>query len=256
MSKIKHFDYDGEYKNEYYDRAYKDNKTFRKDYRYKEILNFLKKTDKICEFGCGDASRVRNFKKNVSEIWGFDVSKEAIKRARKNLPSGNFLISDSGKELKNEQFDVTLCMFTLEHVFNPKKFLSEMVRVTKKGGLIINLCPNFGSPLCPSPPEIVDCNFFERIMLVLKRIKNYRKYYKNKIYKNVPPLDRKWQPDFDTTSEVSLEAIVRRYKSKIIHADSFWSFKPYIYIPFAILAFLKIYPFQYWGFNCFFVIRK
>lgn len=251
------FDYDGKFKKTYYRTASEGNKDFNKEIFFTKIIKYLNKEDVLCEFGCGDGSKLAHLKKYVNQMYGFDISQEAIKRAKRNIPKGNFFVSNSGKIFREGQFDVTITLATLEHVDNPQIFLKEMIRVTKKGGYIIGLCPNFGSPLFPSPPKIVDLHFLRRVILVIKRIINYKKFYKNTIFKSVNPLiDRKWQPDFDTVSEVSLDRIVKIYKDKIVYANSFWSTKPYLYIPFSILAALRIKPFVYWGYICFFVIKK
>jgi len=251
------FNYDGIFKKKYYKTASEGNKYFNREKVFSKITKFLNKKDNICEFGCGDGSKLMHLKEYVKEVHGFDISKEAIKRAKKNVPSGKFFVSDNGKIFKEGQFDVTITIATLEHVENPRKFLEEMIRVTKKGGYIIGYNPNFGSPLCPSPPVINGRNFLKKIIIVLARLYKYKKYYKNDIYKNVNPiLDKKWQPDFDTTAEVSLESITRHYKKKIVYASSFWEPKPFLYFPFYMLSLLDIRPIKYWGFMCFFVIKK
>jgi ubiquinone/menaquinone biosynthesis C-methylase UbiE len=251
------FDYNGKVKNKYYKETSEGNKNFNKGSFFKEITQYLNKNDVLCEFGCGDGSKLKHFKKHVREVWGFDISKEAIRRAKKNIPEGNFFVSNSGKIFKDKQFDVTICLYTLEHVEDPKKFIDEMINVTKKGGYIICLCPNFGSPLFPSPPELIDKNFIERVLLVLRRLKNYRSRYRNKLYKNVKPiLDKEWKPDYDTSSEVSLERVVKLYKNNLILAKSFWHYRPFLYLPFWILAFFRIKPIIYFGFNCFFILKK
>jgi ubiquinone/menaquinone biosynthesis C-methylase UbiE len=251
------FDYDGEFKKLYYRTTSEGNKNFNQEPAFKQIVKYLNKNDILCEFGCGDGSKLAHLKKYVKNTYGFDISQEAIKRARRNVPSVKFFVSDSGKIFKDGQFDVTISIATLEHVENPKNFLDEMIRVTKKGGYIIGFNPNFGSPLCPSPPIIYGKNFFQRVFIVIGRLYSYRKYYKNEIYRNVNPiLDKKWQPDFDTISEVSLESINRHYKKKIVYASSFWEPKPFIYIPFYVLSLLGINTIKYWGFMCFFVIKK
>lgn len=251
------FDYDGKYKKTYYKKASETNKNFYKEPFFAEIVKYLNKNDTLCEFGCGDGSKLVHLAKYVKSVYGFDISKEAIERARKNISDGKLFISDTGKIFRDGQFDVTISMATLEHVENPKVFLDEMIRVTKKGGYVIGLCPNFGSPFFPSPPEIVDLHFLQRVILVTRRLIKYNKNYRNKIFKSVNPLvDREWKPDFDTVSEVSLERIVKMYKDKVVYANSFWSIKPYLYSIIAFLAFLKIRPFVYWGVFCFFVIKK
>ncbi len=251
------FDYNGKYKKIYYKTTSEGNRGFKSGKFFKYITQYLNKTDKLCEFGCGDGSKLIHLKEYVKEVSGFDISEEAIRKSKKLIPDGKFYVADSGKIFKDRQFDVTVCLYTLEHVSNPKEFIDEMIRVTKKKGYVIGLCPNFGSPLFPSPPEIIDRNFIQRVILVLSRLKNYRRLYCKKIYKNVNPItDRDWKPDYDTLAEVSLEKVVQKYKGKIIYANSFWSVRPYLYFPIAVLSFLQLKPFKYWGFNCFFVIQK
>jgi len=45
----------------------------------------------------------------------------------------------------NEQFDVVYSSNVLEHVNNPQKVFKESIRVTKKGGYITAVIPNYGS---------------------------------------------------------------------------------------------------------------
>jgi ubiquinone/menaquinone biosynthesis C-methylase UbiE len=251
------FNYDGKFKKLYYKTTSEINESFDKDIAFKKIVNFLDKKDVLCEFGCGDGSKLMHLKKYVRKIYGFDISREAIKRAKKNVPDGFFSVSDSGKIFKEGKFDVTIAIATLEHVEDPQKFLNEMLKATKKGGYVIVYNPNFGSPLCPSPPIIHNKSFFQRIFIVIIRLYKYKRNYKNNIYKSINPiLDQDWQPDFDTISEISLESVARKYKSKIVYANSFWKSKPFIYFIFYLLSILGIKPIKYWGFMCFFVIKK
>lgn len=249
------FNYDGKFNKIYYETTSKENAGFNKDFKFKKITEFLKKEDKLCEFGCGDASKLILFNEYVSELWGFDISNKAISKGKKKYKKLKLFVSDSGEIFRDNKFDVTISLYTLEHVVDPETFIDEMLRVTKKGGLVIGVCPNFGSPFFPSPPSIYNKGFFKRVFLVVKRVGEHKQKYKTRIFSPVKPIiDKDWQPDYDTISEVSLDKIVKKYRKKIIYANSFWSIKPYFYFVFFLVSFLK--PVKYWGANCFFVIRK
>lgn len=257
MNNKKQFNYDGKYSKKYYNVAFEGNRNFNKDASFLETKKHINKNSVICEFGCGDGSKLIHYKNLVKEIYGFDLSGKAIRKAKKMIPNGKFYVSDNAKIFKDNMFDVTLSFYFLEHVENPRKFINEMLRVTKKGGYVMGLCPNYGSPLVPAPKVILDKGILGRIIVVLKRISEYREKYKNNFFTNIKPiLDREWDVDFDTVSEVYLEKLVEEYADKVIFASSFWEAKPLIYLPFAFLGFIGIKPVTYWGFRCFFVLKK
>src|SRR3989304_836560 len=81
-----------------------------------------------------------------------DIGKAAISTGRKKYPTINFIEADAEKmPFPNSYFDLTYTAFCLEHLTSPEKVISEMIRVTKKNGQIIFVCPNYGSPLINSP---------------------------------------------------------------------------------------------------------
>ena len=79
---------------------------------------------------------------------GFDNSAFVARNLLKeNGLNPNRIISATGEELpfKNNMFDIVYSSNVLEHVKCPESVLREAIRVTKKGGRIQIICPNYMS---------------------------------------------------------------------------------------------------------------
>lgn len=111
--------------------------------RYEWALKHVKKGVKILDAGCGTGYG-SNLLASKGRVIGIDSNNEAIRFAKKNYKDKvNFLLSDITKlQFQNEEFDC-ICLFeVIEHLTNPRKFLSEMKRVLRKEGLFILSSPN------------------------------------------------------------------------------------------------------------------
>lgn len=258
----KKFDYDGKQSTRYYKLASEGNERFQKSLVYKKILEYIRPTDTLCEFGCGDGTKLVHLSPLVKKTCGFDLSRKAIALAKKHIPGGVFYTGNSAKVFGNTKFDITTSFFVLEHDPNPVAFLDDMIAHTKPGGYIICAFPNYGSPFFPSPPSCIDTNPLQKIILVIKRIILYPKEYNKQPYQNVIPItDRTFESDYDTVSEISLEKLFKHYSKHIIYADSGWECLPnrMQFLPFRflkILAWLRIQPFVYLGPQVTLVLKK
>jgi ubiquinone/menaquinone biosynthesis C-methylase UbiE len=127
-------------------------KLWEKSYSWKrvkeEILKRIKKKNelKVFEFGCGGGLWLRWFKEEYNaKIFGIDNSKIGLEMAKKIIPKAILKFGDVRKvPFKKEIFDLVFCLGLIVH-FNDKdiqKILSEMYRVTKKGGNVIVTTPN------------------------------------------------------------------------------------------------------------------
>lgn len=98
---------------------------------------------KILDVGCGTGGFLAEAAKKGAMVFGIDPEKEAVKichlKGIKNVKVG------FGENLPygNNFFDVAYCYTVLEHVENPEKTLSEMVRVAKPAGKIYLQTPNY-----------------------------------------------------------------------------------------------------------------
>lgn len=105
------------------------------------------KRKKILDFGCGDGSYTKELEKyKPTSIHGADISKEAIRIAKKKYKNINFNIGgyEYLKKCKKDQFDIINFRGVLHHVQNPEKYLQESSRLTK---VVLILEPNGHNPI-------------------------------------------------------------------------------------------------------------
>ncbi|MEK7633237.1 MAG: class I SAM-dependent methyltransferase [Patescibacteria group bacterium] len=99
---------------------------------------------KILDAGCGTGRNIL-FLKNYGQVFGIDISQEAIKFCKKrkltNLKLGNV----DKISFKNKSFDVVACFDVLYHkqVKDYKKVIKEFYRILKPGGVLFIRVPAF-----------------------------------------------------------------------------------------------------------------
>jgi ubiquinone/menaquinone biosynthesis C-methylase UbiE len=98
---------------------------------------------KILETGCGAGDDLSNITKNDILCVGLDYSKNAIKSAKTNHPSLDFVLGDiCSLPFGNNNFDVVFNAGVVEHYINPLGPLKEMNRVSKRQGFVVVFVPN------------------------------------------------------------------------------------------------------------------
>ena len=108
------------------------------------FLNGKKKTALVVGCGCGFETDILS--KLGYDVYGFDISKFAIKYANDRFKKPEFIICDTqnGLPFKSDFFDLVICFEVLEHLHYPLNALSEMFRVGNNAFL------------CTSPNRIVE----------------------------------------------------------------------------------------------------
>jgi len=252
-------------KQDYYDKTQGGNEALLKGPHYQRVLPYLQQSGTILEVGCGDGGALKTLATVLpkkTRLFGVDISSLAIRLAKKNFPSGEFKVADGDTlPYKDNTFDCTCSFFTFEHVIDPQEILMEMTRVTKPGGFIIIICPNYGSPIYRSPCA-TDSVFSRLWHSIFSR--NERIYSPQFGWKHVKPIaDRSdfHVPDHDTLIEPDLSLFVDVIESRafpklsLVDATSLWetitpqsSIKYYLAsLPFRIAAHVFGRPFLYWG---------
>lgn len=128
---------------DYYDQGIEKNLLQKLWHTHKltQVLKLLPKNSRrILDIGCSSAVLTSEIAKirPQSRITGLDSYKNAIDFARSKYPHIDFVVADAHKlPFKNRTFDLIICTETLEHVIDPKKVLSEMIRVLEKDGQAI-----------------------------------------------------------------------------------------------------------------------
>lgn len=113
------------------------------------VRRFVSKRDRILDLGCGTGLSTFMLRQFVGEVSGVDISPIFIRTAmeKRQAPNVKFICADIlNLPFLDESYDVVSSFLLIEHIYDVPLALSEMVRVTKKGGLIIILSPNLLSP--------------------------------------------------------------------------------------------------------------
>lgn len=110
--------------------------------RYSFCNDYIKNKvvlDIPCGMGWG-TSMLKGYK----ELWGIDISAEAIEEAKQRYPSIHYKVGDmTSIDMSDDYFDVVICLEGFEHVtfLEGQKFLSESKRILKKDGLLVLTTP-------------------------------------------------------------------------------------------------------------------
>ena len=223
-------------------------------------LKYLCRTAaKILDVGCGEGTRLQTLLPTDIHGFGLDPSRAAIARAKKQYPVHRFVVG-SGEKLpfKNNSFDLVYSAFAIEHCTDPEKFIQEMVRVTRIGGCIVILAPNYGAPGRRSPNSVEKPynKLFEGL------IKDFFPYPGLDWQQVVPKTDYR-EIDSDTTFEPYLKSLLyylNQKKLKIIRYSSLWSLENsgvnFRKLTIRFLGQMGISPFKYWGPQLFVCAKK
>lgn len=117
--------------------------------RFTEVPKLLEPSGgKILDIGSSDGTFTNIVLKHTKadKIIGIDVLPQTVSYAKRRFARSkklSFLVADAHKlPFKDEEFDVVVCLETLEHVENPQQVLSEIKRVLKKSGYLVVLVPS------------------------------------------------------------------------------------------------------------------
>ncbi|MFN2528862.1 MAG: class I SAM-dependent methyltransferase [Candidatus Baltobacteraceae bacterium] len=91
---------------------------------------------KILDVACGTGLASEPFAKEGARVTGIDRSQEMLKYAEARIPNGQFKIgSAEGLPFGEGTFDAAICAQAI-HWLDRDKAISEMIRVTKPGGIL------------------------------------------------------------------------------------------------------------------------
>lgn len=114
-------------------------------------IKFLKgKRGVILDVGCGSGSLLFKVRDSFDKLYGIDISKNRIKKAKiiaKKFGDSNkfsFLVQDINKKINfpDNFFDVVTAIAIVEHIFDPYFVIDEIYRILKRGGIFIIEVPN------------------------------------------------------------------------------------------------------------------
>lgn len=107
----------------------------------------LDTSKRLLDVGCGTGAVKVDFKPETSFAFhGLDINYKFLNITRLNLPFA-YLTQGDGHALPfaSKIFDIVFCHYLLLWVSDPFKVISEMVRITRKGGSVLALAePDYG----------------------------------------------------------------------------------------------------------------
>lgn len=107
---------------------------------------------KVLEIGCSIGGVTSLLSQRGFKVWATDVSRFAVKEAKKLTPKATFFVHDIQKPLTlDEKFDLVISFEVVEHLENPGKAIVNMYKVLKAGGTLVISTPfpykwNFRDP--------------------------------------------------------------------------------------------------------------
>lgn len=115
--------------------------------RLKHITKSIPKKDnqKILDAGCGEGHLLEYIRAaNPSHaLFGYDITDVAIESAKKRCPEARIQHINLVKiDSPNESFDVIICTEVLEHIYEYREVLGGLLRILRKGGVLIVTFPN------------------------------------------------------------------------------------------------------------------
>lgn len=107
----------------------------------KEKLFIESSRHSILDVGCGNAVILNHLRRSFQEVYGMDFSSSMISKAKELIPEGTFSQGEATKlDFESESFERVLA-YSIFHYFPSVQYgyevINEMIRVCKKGGVIL-----------------------------------------------------------------------------------------------------------------------
>jgi len=119
--------------------------TFAADVR--RISEFVP-TGSVLDVGCGYGYFVRSALAGGYDAYGVDLSADGVREAAKHAPGRVFRGTiDTVEALAGRRFDVVFASHLIEHLTEPRRFLSELVNRLSDRGIVVLVTPNIESLL-------------------------------------------------------------------------------------------------------------
>lgn len=120
-----------------------------RDWRFLTFFRDARARGKVLDIGCGDGGFLLSARARGWRVAGFDyderVAAEARRKGLKDVSSSEFL--PFMRSRADAEFDAAVLFDVLEHTPEPLRFLQEVRRVIRPGGLLAVTLPNAARPL-------------------------------------------------------------------------------------------------------------
>lgn len=116
---------------------------------FKKIISHLKHfvpdNGRLLDIGCSYGLFLKLASQTWQEAYGVELSKDASRYAREILGLNVFCADIKQANFPNDYFDIITAIEVIEHMQDPKGFITTISRILKPGGLLYLVTPNVQS---------------------------------------------------------------------------------------------------------------
>lgn len=105
-----------------------------------DVLTHVSPSNRVLELGCGTAHFCPNVESRGGLYTGIDHGTDLLERNQSRYPTARFCSISTKLQ---EQFDLVVSLYTLEHVVRPLEYLERMWDFCEPGGKMAVICPEF-----------------------------------------------------------------------------------------------------------------
>jgi 2-polyprenyl-3-methyl-5-hydroxy-6-metoxy-1,4-benzoquinol methylase len=101
----------------------------------------------VLDAGCGNGSLSARIAGRGFRVAGFDASPSGVAHARRAFPELRFEVASAYEDLRHlfgEHFDACISVEVIEHLYDPRMFVSRVFDALRPGGLFVVTTPYHG----------------------------------------------------------------------------------------------------------------
>jgi SAM-dependent methyltransferase len=110
-----------------------------------KLISLYKKGGTILDLGCSSGGFLSTMKGKDWQLYGIEMEESTAERARATTGAEVFVGDVVEAPFLSASFDVITCFDVLEHVYNPRQFLTKVREWLKPGGIFYAMMPNIDS---------------------------------------------------------------------------------------------------------------
>ncbi len=182
---------------------------------FHKTIDFKLKGKKILDVGCGDGVDLAILGKQGAQVFGVDPSKEFIRKAQENNPTGIFK-EGVGEDIpcEDNMFDVVVSKWAMQTSADVPTVLKEMARVLKKDGMLIFLSKHpmiqflqkirdNGHGVSYYEQKIVTSNIYNGKIALKEPTHTIGEYFNSEFFKNFEILDYREGTEFPASEQLN-----------------------------------------------------
>ncbi len=113
--------------------------------RQRQAISRHKKSGSILDIGCSSGGFLGTMKGGSWKLYGIEMEALTAEKARAATGADVFVGDALDAPFAAESFDVITCSDVLEHVYQPRQFLTKILEWLKPGGILYARLPNIDS---------------------------------------------------------------------------------------------------------------